>query len=160
MKHSTLAKGMSALAVCALLFPALGSQKNPVQRPFKSQSQETVVLCLDENSPDYFKWEAQESGQATHLGRFSGVGSGSCDPGTYVISGDETLTAANGDQLFLHLEGSGSGTGMVDTITGGTGRFEHATGSILSHIVSEVDDWGATTLTVTYTIVSEGTITY
>ena len=50
---------------------------------------------------------------------------------TGIPHGTWTLTAANGDQLFLDMTGYGiddhHGFGQF-TVTGGTGRFEGATG--------------------------------
>ena len=57
-----------------------------------------------------------------------------------VTGGTETTTAANGDELFLAFSGSGVliGPGRFSdtfnyTITGGTGRFEDASGSGVIH---------------------------
>jgi hypothetical protein len=48
------------------------------------------------------------------------------------------MSAANGDMLFLTMEGHGVATDPAKTIlnftiTGGTGRFEGATGSFIAH---------------------------
>jgi hypothetical protein len=95
------------------------------------------------------------AGQATQLGRFTWASTimvTGCDLFPSFIAHDvsETLTAANGDQLF----GTGVGTGMlvdftdpskirilVDvtiTITGGTGRFVNSTGALEEHFLSKV----------------------
>jgi hypothetical protein len=57
-------------------------------------------------------------------------------------TGTATLTAANGDMLFLDLEGYAVTPALIETvaiytITGGTGRFEGATGSFTAHVWHE-----------------------
>jgi hypothetical protein len=72
-------------------------------------------------------------GEATHVGRFTLTG----QVMIHVITGDAvgvfTLTAANGDMLFLTLVGhpptDPTHGGGEFTIVGGTGRFQGATGS-------------------------------
>jgi hypothetical protein len=94
-------------------------------------------------------------GHATHLGAFTGVGS-TCvtdlvpaeDPpirpagpapwGHFTFDNPRwTLTAANGDELWLEAQGAVAIISLVDNslvawgvqqIVGGTGRFENATG--------------------------------
>jgi hypothetical protein len=77
-----------------------------------------------------------KAGHATHLGRFTAF-STQCADATG-ITGQTTFTAANGDQLrvtySVTVDPSSSfpdlRTGLVLTVTGGTGRFEGATGRI------------------------------
>ena len=84
----------------------------------------------------------QGSGTASHLGKSTIVGTvqavgpaSSCSDG-FAARHMITLTAANGDQLFLVVTddscqvapGEYEGTGTFE-ITGGTGRFADATGS-------------------------------
>ena len=84
----------------------------------------------------------QGSGTASHLGKSTIVGTvqvagpaSSCSDG-FAAQHTITLTAANGDQLFLVVTddscqvapGMYEGTGTYE-ITGGTGRFADATGS-------------------------------
>lgn len=66
-------------------------------------------------------------------------------------TGEVTLTAANGDQVFgvvsggethrldFVLPGDGVETFALVEITGGTGRFVHAAGSFVTHTVSRFD---------------------
>ena len=76
-------------------------------------------------------------GTATHLGRYTTAGSHLVDLTTGTAGGPGSMVAANGDQLFSTGSGQATPTGVpgelsiadTSTITGGTGRFEGATGS-------------------------------
>ena len=73
-------------------------------------------------------------GEATHIGHYTMVGDFVVDVRLGTATGLFTLTAANGDKLFLDMQGSGVPTDPTKTVakftvTGGTGRFEGATGS-------------------------------
>ena len=70
-------------------------------------------------------------GTATHLGRFSRLEDLLLDPNTGTFTGDIFFTAANGDQLVGIVAGaftSPTSAAGTYTFTGGTGRFEKATG--------------------------------
>ncbi|MCL4180771.1 MAG: hypothetical protein KJ072_23865 [Verrucomicrobia bacterium] len=64
------------------------------------------------------------SGNGTHLGQFTGV---LIPVGPGVLS--VVLRAANGDEIWADVFPYPTGGGGVAVITGGTGRFEGATGS-------------------------------
>jgi hypothetical protein len=70
---------------------------------------------------DFFSDPPTLSGNGTHLGQFTGV----------LILGQTRLSvvlrAANGDEIWANV--TPTATGAVAVITGGTGRFEGATGS-------------------------------
>ena len=111
---------MALTAIIGLALPAHGDDG----RPFRGHYVHDVT--------------AHGSGQATHLGRFTQVGmvvveaDGSAE-------GTEVFTAANGDQLFMEVEGSPTNECApvtiefipicgTFTVTGGTGRFSGASG--------------------------------
>jgi hypothetical protein len=77
------------------------------------------------------------TGNATHLGRFTLTSDFIVDPATVTASGTAIWTAANGDEIFTTHTGEGVVTfPLLDTmethtITGGTGRFAGASGSIV-----------------------------
>jgi hypothetical protein len=137
-------------------FPAKRSQSVP----FKGEWTNTETPpSPPEETPDgcaaYFN--TSQVGQATHLGRFTGTGATcafnlrmtddppfnrSGGPPPFFVAdftNEMTWTAANGDQLFLSpnegvfvqslTDGTSSSQGFL-TISGGTGRFEGATGSV------------------------------
>jgi hypothetical protein len=71
------------------------------------------------------------SGNATHLGRFTRVENIVLHP-DFTLDGEIVFTAANGDQLFVDVVGgftSPTTAAGSYTITGGTGRFDDATGT-------------------------------
>jgi len=98
-------------------------------------------------------------GQATSLGNFTVTGDSAVYVATGVVQGNWQLTAANGDVLFVTMEGSGidptHGSGLF-TIVGGTGRFEGATGSYNQIITFAVP--GGSADVIPYTDVLEGSI--
>ena len=70
------------------------------------------------------------SGHATHMGNIAASTSSCIDPTTTpptIFNGEVTLTAANGDELYIFQT---IGTQNQLEIFGGTGRFEDATGSV------------------------------
>ena len=76
-------------------------------------------------------------GHATHLGRYTEAGTVTFTPGgkpgVLTVEGTLTYTAANGDDLTASVIGELNGlTGAITatvTYTGGTGRFDDASGS-------------------------------
>jgi hypothetical protein len=94
----TVSLVMALTAIMGLALPALGDDG----RPFRGHADETIIDA--EPVADGFLVTATGSGQATHLGRFTRLGrvvvhaDGSAE-GTVVF------TAANGDQLFMEIEG-------------------------------------------------------
>lgn len=79
------------------------------------------------------------TGNATHLGRFTLTHQATVVFATGTSSGTGTWTAANGDQLFTTITGQSVNTAGIlaivetHTITGGTGRFVGASGTIILH---------------------------
>jgi hypothetical protein len=79
------------------------------------------------------------AGVGTHLGHFTGTYPHQVNFATLTFSGIPTFTAANGDELTMQLGGTASpsptsattfGINLQGTITGGTGRFAGAAGSV------------------------------
>jgi hypothetical protein len=98
-------------------------------------------------------------GKATHLGRFTVVADVQVDVATGIPQGDWTLTAANGDMLFLAMGGHGidptHGFGAF-MVKGGTGRFDGGTG-YYEQIITFALPLGSSS-TIPYTDVLKGTI--
>ncbi|MEO5997502.1 MAG: hypothetical protein ABIN89_12255 [Chitinophagaceae bacterium] len=121
-------------------------QKQEIQA--NSQKQDLLNSSLkqdDKNECVPFKGKFTQSysatgvigtGEGSHIGRFT----------LYASKGTSTITAANGDQIFITftvLKNLPLGNGMAqidlnNTITGGTGRFAGATGSFEMHALKNV----------------------
>jgi len=79
---------------------------------------------------------AHGTGNATHLGAITvertATLTATDTPGIFDFEGDAILTSASGDQLFTEIHGTfNANIGHADLVyewTGGTGRFENATG--------------------------------
>jgi hypothetical protein len=80
------------------------------------------------------------TGNATHLGKFTMTYEAEVNLLTHVGIGSVEFIAANGDLVFADILGQSTPTGTPNvvsiveilTITGGTGRFADATGSVIS----------------------------
>ena len=155
------------------------SASEQVERPYTARDAGT--FAGDPACVDFFgagcHFDTQSTGTATHLGKTSVVSDGTIKlffeecflldgvtPGlVFRSSGSFTVTAANGAQLSGTFENEGCtnpdpateaiGTAIEgsQTITGGTGRFEDATGSTTTsgHGFGSVFD-----------LVATGTLTY
>ena len=88
---------------------------------------------------------ADETADLSHLGNSTVHIEGSLTPipGGALVEGSATVVAANGNTLTMTLAGSTANdpTGtvaagvVVGQVTGGTGRFEGASGTITDHVV-------------------------
>jgi hypothetical protein len=151
-KHIALA----TLVACALAFPAFGSTKNPVERPFRGEATVTWVVNMLNGSAT-----GQETGVGTHLGLYTNESSAIWDLNNFVIvSGTGVVTTADGEQAFWRMTPDQPG---IVQVTGGTGRLENVTGSLeavppLEPIITV--DWTTMTMTMTITYTAVGTLTY
>ena len=119
-----------ALAVAALTGLGLALTASAAQeRPFKGHAD--VVTIGVEEVPGGLLLTGSATGKATHLGRFTRTETLLLNPITGTFAGTIEFTAANGDQLYADVAGGFiSPTTAVGTytFTGGTGRFEDASG--------------------------------
>jgi hypothetical protein len=122
----------SALLVLALAAPVSAGD----QVPFRGTLAGTATITP--LSPPIVAVEIHASGTATYLGRFTLEAPHVVNQATLTAVGTYLLTAANGDTITADLAGTAA---MVEppnviaitetaTVTGGTGRFAGATGSI------------------------------
>ncbi len=153
--------GVSVLvAVLAALMLSGLTMAAEKQVPFKGRSSGTVTT-LGPPVGGVVQTRAEGQGQATHLGRFTETGDVGIDVATGIPQGTWTLTAANGDMLFLTMTGHGidetHGFGAF-TVVGGTGRFEGATG-YYEQIITFAVPLG-TSDSIPYSEVFEGTISF
>lgn len=98
-------------------------------RPFKGWAVEAITAA--QPVEDGLLVTTTGYGEATHLGAFTREAHALLRP-DFTFEGTVVFTAANGDQLFLDLEGAfTSPTTLAGTytVTGGTGRFSGASGT-------------------------------
>jgi hypothetical protein len=127
----------AALIAGALLVSLAGPVSAAEQVPFRGTLAGTASITpLD---PPMVAVRIEATGTATYLGRFTLEAPHVVNQATLTAVGTYRITAANGDTITADLAGTAT---MVNppfvvaitetaTITGGTGRFEGATGSIL-----------------------------
>ncbi len=130
-RHSSVAS--LALAVVVIL-GLTGPLPADEQVPFKG-SLEGLDTAVGANPPFVYV-EVTATGYATHLGMFTYVAQQTVDTRTRIATGTFLFTAANGDTVFGTVSGKATLTApgiltIVEQaiITGGTGRFEDATGN-------------------------------
>jgi hypothetical protein len=136
-----------ALIVVSLAATAPISGINRV--PFKG-SWSGVTVSADPSTFPVVQIVAEGRGQLTHLGRFFMTSPHTTDVFTGETIGDQIFTAANGDTLTAFCEGfpqQDPATGIVEggldcNITGGTGRFESASGSYVFFLHATPDPNG------------------
>jgi hypothetical protein len=139
-----------ALAIAALAPASALAKAGGTDRPVKGTMSGVETEHLATLSA-----AAEETGVATHLGRFSlhaeTVITGFTPPNIFEFSGTLNMVAANGDRLVGTLTGTSTATGpgpignftghtaTIDvTITGGTGRFADASGMLTDTQVATV----------------------
>jgi hypothetical protein len=127
---------LSSMVVALVVLGPAGATgaANAIQRPVLGIAKGTTTVNLNTGA-----------GTTVNIGYFLGIGLflGSSNstfaytgPNTFSSTGTGTLVTANGNELFISTSGTGTlnGTAVtattVDTITGGTGRFEGASGQI------------------------------
>jgi hypothetical protein len=102
---------------------------------------------------------ANGEGTATHLGAITvqrvATLTATDTPGIFDFEGDATLTSASGDQLTTEIHGTfNANIGHAELVyewTGGTGRFEHATGLTF---------WSVDVANGEYDVVANGQLIY
>ena len=109
-----------AVGACVLGLVGFASQKKPAERPLKGTIQVTGVITLCEGIP--LSAVADGAGKCDPLGQMTSLGIGFlAESGYFSLTG--IMTTANGDQLFWEAAGPD-----LTVFTGGTGRFEGASG--------------------------------
>jgi hypothetical protein len=123
--------GIKVLATILAMLAVSGAANAGKLEPFKGTSRGVVTNVGFDPANGIAYAHGSGEGEATHLGRFTTTGDVSVDLATGIVLGTYTLTAANGDMLFLTMRGHGispvQGSGSF-IILGGTGRFQGATG--------------------------------
>jgi hypothetical protein len=137
LRRFVVSIAMFALVAMAVLDKASAQEA----LPFKGTLEGTYTATpIDPADPLHLLTHLIADGHSTQLGAFSydfpHIVDRSVQPSKG--EGDSVFTAANGDEVFAHIEGeatfvvAGLLHGVeVGTITGGTGRFKNASGSFV-----------------------------
>jgi hypothetical protein len=134
------------------------------ERPFGGRCDTDITISppVAGDAPNVLRLHIEYVCQLAHLGRTTAIAEQIVTftgAATAIASNTTVYTAANGDQLFVSWTGTATSSGPdntfsgPETITGGTGRFAGATGSIW---VSGT----ASFATMTGQFTSVGTISY
>ena len=126
----------AALIAGALLVSLAGPVSAGDQVPFRGTLEGTATITP--LTPPMVSVRIEATGSATYLGRFTLEAPHVVNQATLTAAGTYLITAANGDTITADLAGTAT---MVEppyvisitetaTVTGGTGRFAGATGSI------------------------------
>ncbi len=119
---------LTALTLLPLAYPAMAGE----ELPYKGKEVGAVTKGAFQFPFSYNSTVAE--GEATYIGHYTLTGNFVVDVRFGTATGVFTLIAANGDMLFLDMEGHAVPTNLTRTVadftvTGGTGLFEGATGS-------------------------------
>jgi hypothetical protein len=149
------------LSVAALVPAAAFADAKGTDRPLRGTESGTTTL-----NPATGAATADFVGQLSHLGTFTGRSNVTVTftgPSSFSAAGTGTLSAADGDELFFDVIWGGTftvttiQTTVVRTITGGTGRFAGASGTMTT-ILSSV--YSSATFVSHDTGTTEGVISY
>jgi hypothetical protein len=104
--------------------------------PFKGEYDVTITIL---NPPPNVLQKVEGTGVASLIGNSTFEATTNVTitpPPPFAVSGTRTITAANGDKIFTSFSGTSTpvvdgknGADLIETVTGGTGRFKNATGS-------------------------------
>ncbi len=154
-----------ALAIGVALLPASAKADQAV--PFKVHGHYTIIANFQDefvasNGDLILPVLVQETGEGTHLGRYSLVMHNQVDFTAGFVTGEGAYTAANGDRLnftiFQPIQPANSPA--VLTFTGGTGRFAHATGSETTRASNTTTVQQGSVMIISADITTVGTISY
>lgn len=124
---------LAGAIVGLLAVPMASAGTGGTDRPFEATLAGAVTFAFPDSCPssgcDEFTTLADLTGEASHLGRvvvhMSHHPYDLEDP----LDGEMTMTAANGDKLYGVYDYGPEP--LVATFTGGTGRFAHASGTVV-----------------------------
>lgn len=155
---------LAVLAVAALSPAAALGKAKGTDRPQSGTSSSTTTVDLATGTGS-----VAGSGQLSHLGRFTftnDITSFTLTGNTFSFTLTATIVAANGDEVYTTATGTGTLTAtgseatLISTITGGTGRFADASGTITTQISSEIVSTVGTTITTRDIETHKGRISY
>lgn len=135
MKRYLFDFGTTLMALSLIGLMSLTAFASP--RPFHLVEHGQLNVTPRDASGNVLDVVAEGVGTATHLGvitvQRTATLTATSTPGVFDFNGEATLTAATGEKLTSTITGTfNAAVGHADLIyqwTGGTGRFEHATGT-------------------------------
>jgi hypothetical protein len=115
--------------------------------PFSGSLQATEPFIFQGPPPGFLLVSGSGGGIATHLGRFTITWSFTVNVADGTGTGPLVFTAANGDKILATASGESEPTNTpgvfriheVFTITGGTGRFSNAQGSLRTDRLTDLN---------------------
>ena len=158
---------IGVLALIVAVPQVAAAKSKGTDRPLKGSSSGTATV---DTSTAPFQATGEGTARISHLGKSTyradyEIVPGA--PGTFSVAGTTQFVAANGDRLFTDITGStqvtdpGTTEGTLEfVITGGTGRFEGASGSFTAEVTTVNTSVVGTTVTQDVTTTSRGTISY
>ena len=159
-RFASLTSMLFAAALVCLIPAVAANAQQRVERPFTMSGHSQVVITFTQScypGSQYFPmgcpYAGRGEGVASHLGRIT-----TTDIGIFPIGAAE-IVAANGDLLLFSVNNA---TGLME-ISGGTGRFEGATGVAIGTLTPAGDpivDPVAGTFTQAFSWTAEGRIKY
>src|SRR5829696_10240268 len=164
-KHRAIITASLVLALAALVPASAAAKAGGTDRPVSGKSTSTTTVDVATGTG-----VSDGSGQISHLGAFTFHNDFTSftltGPDTFSFTLTASIVAANGDVIFTTATGTGTLTAtgseatLVSTITGGTGRFADASGTIISSISSVTVSTVGTTTTSNDTETHTGEISY
>ena len=156
---------LALLAVAAVSPTAALGKAQGTDRPVSGTTTSTTTVDIATGTGT-----AVGAGQISHLGKTTFTN----DFTSFTLTGPDTfsftltaiIVAANGDEIYTTATGTGtltptgSETTLVSTITGGTGRFADASGTITTTITSVTVSTVGTTFATSDTETHTGRISY
>jgi hypothetical protein len=140
-KHRAIITASLVLALAVLVPASATAKAGGTDRPVSGKSTSTTTV-----DPVAGTGISDGSGQLSHIGAFTFHNDFTSvtltSPTTFSFTLTASVVAANGDLIFTTATGTGTLTAtgsestLVSTITGGTGRFADASGTLTSSIIS------------------------
>jgi hypothetical protein len=157
MKHYLSKFGSNVMAIFLIALTSLTVLAGP--RPFHLVEHGQLTVTPRDASGTVLDVVAEGVGSATHLGvitvQRTATLTATSTPGVFDFNGEATLTAASGEKLTSTITGTlNAAVGHADLVyqwTGGTGRFEHATG---------ITFWSVDVANGEYEVVANGQIDF
>ena len=120
-----LIQGLLAMVVLSMIGQAAALKEVPMR------GSGSGIITGATPGPTGVTITAVADGEATHLGKFTREESLLLNPENFTFTGTIVFTAADGSELYCDLAGGFTGPATAVgtyTFTGGTGRFEGASG--------------------------------